>query len=961
MKSILSNSKIIYLLTPFKQKLELSVLFLPHTGTMASSMQLSYFQLLQAINIPIVAGHALDAADKKTIQDICDYLETQDVSEHEDCFILEGEIDSLIKKLVENENLRVKTKTSYVPPSISDEVLHLTPSWIINDSGLALFVAKNKYHLPVLSSLTPFCFDGIDTFYFTQSSIPKHKLKKLLNTGGVTQAQAALLSKEINSWGLDIPTPPSNEPILLPDVNPVGYLCVCKEEEDIFTPTPQTYLTLNYGYGDYLVRGQENPCIVNKEGKWAKINRKLNKEMLLAHALTRFGFFEQPKKNSHAELRYYPTKAVDWNYFLTKGVSFLKKMGWIVEIEKSAFDDIQEISSLIIETTSVDNNWFELDISFEIDGITHNLVEMLGVLFKKEPRWLNQAAVESIEDDEIVILKLSTGKSVQIKASAIKPLALNILDFFDNPTAPINIKDAIRFKAALEPHLAPNAKFFEDIVEKAKTFSDITLIDTKEIPVLATLRDYQIYGISWLQHMLQHGFGALLADDRGLGKTLQSIAHLALEHLNKEQNMRSLIVVETALMEKWNTEFSKYCPNLNIKTAYGKDVVSALEDNSAHIIITTYTSLKQKLSQFNAYNWHILVMDEAQNAKNAKTQNVQALNSLNCTQKICVSGTPIENNLSELWSLFSFIFPGYLGTYKEFVKYWQRPIENDNNTVKQQILAEKCAPFILYRKKKNVAPELLEKIIVIEKIPLGKEQATLYNSIHAAMNQKVLETIQDIGLKKSNIIILDALLKLRQICCDPLLMNKSGDSAKKQKVLDLACQYKREGKKLLIFSQFKSMLELLMPALDSLGISHTSITGEVKKRQERVDSFEQGDYDTMLITLKAGGKGLDIYAADGVVIYDPWWNPAAEEQAADRAHRLGQTKQITVHKLICENTIEEKILLLQERKSSLSASILEKAVTGDSVKISTNDLLNLLALNESSILNEPANSAENQK
>lgn len=922
---------------------------MPNVGTLASSMQLSYFQLSQTKNIPIIAGYALEPRDRETIDYICQYLQSCDFSEHEDCFVLEGEIQELLQNIISNENTRIKTKKGFEYPHISSEVLDITPSWIINDAGQAVFVAKNKYHLPVLSSLSPCCFDGIDTIYFTKSNIPKNHLKKLLSIGGLTQTQSVALSKEISAWGLGIPTPPSNEPILLPDVDPVGYLCVCKEEEDIFTPTPQTYLTLHYGYGGYLVGGSENPCIVNKEGQWAKINRKLNKEMLLAHDLTRFGFFEQPKKINQKEQRFYPTKAVDWNYFLSKGVSFLKKLGWIVEIEKTAFEDIQEVTNLIVETSEVDNNWFELNISFEIDGKNHDLVELLGVLFKKEPRWLNYAAVQAIDDDEIIILKLSTGKSVQIKAQIIKPLALYILDFFDSPNTPISVKDALRFKAALEPHLNNSAQFFENIEEKNKTFSDVSLMQESSIPVAATLRDYQIYGVSWLQHMLEHGFGALLADDRGLGKTLQCISHIAIEYLVKSQEKRSLIVVETALVEKWESEFSKYCPEINVAVAYGKSLEKALQNTQAQVLITTYTALKQKLDKFTQYNWHILVMDEAQNAKNAKTQNVQALNSLSCTQKICVSGTPIENNLAELWSLFCFIFPGYLGTYKEFVKHWQRPIENDGNTVKQQILAEKCAPFILYRKKKTVAPELLEKKIVIEKIEFSTEQATLYNSIHAAMNQKVLETIQDVGLKKSNIVILDALLKLRQICCDPLLINKTIASAKKQKLLEIVKQYKESGKKLLVFSQFKSMLELLIPELDALNITHTSITGDVKKRQSRVDSFEQGDYDVMLITLKAGGKGLDIYAADGVVIYDPWWNPAAEEQAADRAHRLGQTKLITVHKLICENTIEEKILSLQERKSNLSNSILDKAVTGESVKITTNDLLNLLALNPDSI------------
>jgi SNF2 family DNA or RNA helicase len=345
--------------------------------------------------------------------------------------------------------------------------------------------------------------------------------------------------------------------------------------------------------------------------------------------------------------------------------------------------------------------------------------------------------------------------------------------------------------------------------------------------------------------------------------------------------------------------------------------------------------------------WHVVVLDEAQAIKSATSKATHAVCRLQARQRLCLSGTPIENHLGELWSQFVFLMPGLLGPRKSFNRRFRSPIEKDGDPVRRRQLATRIRPFILRRTKAAVATELPPKHTILRRITLADDQRELYETIRATMHEKVTQGIAARGVAQSHILVLDALLKLRQVCCDPRLVKLpsatvAGTSSKLDDLLEMVCEMIAEGRRVLLFSQFTSMLDLMKPALTKAGISFVELRGDTADRAEPVRRFEAGEVPLFLISLKAGGVGLNLTAADTVIHYDPWWNPAAENQATDRAHRLGQDKPVFVYKLIAAGSIEEKIVELQEQKAGLADSILSEDAAG-AAKFSDDDLDALFA------------------
>jgi SNF2 family DNA or RNA helicase len=321
--------------------------------------------------------------------------------------------------------------------------------------------------------------------------------------------------------------------------------------------------------------------------------------------------------------------------------------------------------------------------------------------------------------------------------------------------------------------------------------------------------------------------------------------------------------------------------------------------------------------------YHLLILDEAQYVKNAASRGAAAIRQLDARHRLCLTGTPLENNLGELWAQFDFLLPGFLGSQQDFNKRWRNPIEKFGDDTRRELLARRLRPFMLRRKKDQVATELPPKTQIVTTVELEAAQRDLYETVRTAMQKKVREAIAGQGLARSHIIVLDALLKLRQVCCDPRLVKlrgaKAAQSAKLAMLMTMLPALLDEGRKVLLFSQFTAMLDLIAEALDAAGIPYVMLTGETGDRSLPVQRFQGGEVPLFLISLKAGGVGLNLTAADTVIHYDPWWNPAAENQATDRAHRLGQDKPVFVYKLIVAGSIEEKIVALQERKAALPA------------------------------------------
>jgi SNF2 family DNA or RNA helicase len=365
--------------------------------------------------------------------------------------------------------------------------------------------------------------------------------------------------------------------------------------------------------------------------------------------------------------------------------------------------------------------------------------------------------------------------------------------------------------------------------------------------------------------------------------------------------------------------------------------------------VTTYTVLTRDVDVMKEIPWHLVVLDEAQAIKSPDAKATRAVCQLDARQRLCLSGTPIENNLDELWSQFAFLMPGLLGDRRGFTRRFRTPIEKKGDDVRRMQLVRRIRPFIMRRTKAEVATELPPKHTILRRITLAPEQRELYETIRATLYDKVREQVAERSLAQSRIVVLDALLKLRQACCDPRLVKLPSarlvqTSSKLDDLLEMIEEMIPEGRRILLFSQFTSMLDLIKPALVERGVGFVELRGDTRDRGEPVRSFEAGDVPLFLISLKAGGRGLNLTSADTVIHYDPWWNPAVEDQASDRAHRIGQTKSVFVYKMIAADTVEERILELQQRKAELAN--LAFTEVGEIAQLDFDDIAFLFAAEE---------------
>jgi SNF2 family DNA or RNA helicase len=455
-------------------------------------------------------------------------------------------------------------------------------------------------------------------------------------------------------------------------------------------------------------------------------------------------------------------------------------------------------------------------------------------------------------------------------------------------------------------------------------------LDPADLPVKATLRPYQVEGVSWLQHLTTHAVGGILADDMGLGKTLQTITHLALEHTGNPLLPPSLIVCPTSLVGNWKRELLRFAPQLRVAIHHGPDRHAHQEWlDGADIIITTYPILLRDESVFEPLDVHLLVLDEAQAIKSSRGSLHKAVKAIKASHRLCLTGTPIENHLGELWSLFDFLEPGWLGDETSFrARYRDKAVASLADRSRLESLHHRVAPYVLRRLKEQVAPELPPKITTVVPIEIGGKQRELYEAIRSAAHDEVRRAIKQKGIGGSTLQVLDALMKLRQVCCDPRLVNMEAArfvkaSAKLDKLVELLETHLECKRRVLIFSQFTSMLSLIERTLHDRDIDSLVLTGQTENRQARVDAFERGQADVFLISLKAGGTGLNLTSADTVIHYDPWWNPAAQDQATDRAYRIGQKRSVLVQQLLISGSVEERMCALQAQKRELAKSVLE--------------------------------------
>lgn len=459
------------------------------------------------------------------------------------------------------------------------------------------------------------------------------------------------------------------------------------------------------------------------------------------------------------------------------------------------------------------------------------------------------------------------------------------------------------------------------------------------------LREYQIVGFRWLKSLAAYGFGGILADDMGLGKTLQVIAFLLSEKGSTQ--LKNLVVAPTSLIYNWLDEIQRFAPSLKAVVIAGNPEersaqLASIED--ADVLITSYGMLKRDMSYYKEQHFQYCIIDEAQHIKNPKTLNAKSVKTLKANGTFALTGTPIENSLTELWSIFDFLMPGYLYTHNRFFNHFEKPIVLDQDQRALANLSYHIKPFMLRRMKNEVLTELPDKIETRLACAMTLEQERLYKAHLARAQKEVTRVLEKSGLQKGQIEILALLTRLRQICCHPAMflddyIHGSGKLEALEELLDDAVS---SGHRVLVFSQFTTMLKLIQDSLVSKGLSCYYLDGgtAAEKRMQMVRDFNNGSRSIFLISLKAGGTGLNLTGADVVVHYDPWWNPAVEDQATDRAYRMGQDKRVQVYRLITRNTLEEKIYELQQRKRELVDSVIQP---GESFlhKMSEEDIRNL--------------------
>lgn len=477
-----------------------------------------------------------------------------------------------------------------------------------------------------------------------------------------------------------------------------------------------------------------------------------------------------------------------------------------------------------------------------------------------------------------------------------------------------------------------NKKIQEEIEEKRKRLLDMDKADLTPISasIKATLRPYQHVGFNWMQSLDQLGWGGCLADDMGLGKTLQTISFL--QYLKeKYPGKANLVITPTSLIYNWRAELDKFCPDMKYHVHYGTDRrIDSTHFENNDIILSTYGVVRNDAEELKDFEWNYIILDESQTIKNPDSQTTRALYKLNSRNRLILSGTPVQNNTIDLFSQFNFLNPGLLGNGEFFKREFATPIDKLGDKARAEQLRKIIYPFILRRTKEQVAVDLPDKTITVLWCEMDKEQRKVYDKYRDYYRTNLIQKIDEVGMQKAGIYVMEGLLRLRQICDHPKLLNDAEHAIDESvKIEELMREIKENtgDHKILVFSQFTTMLEKIREALDETTLKYHMLDGSTAagKRQEMVQTFQSDDdIKVFLISLKAGGVGLNLTAADYVYIVDPWWNPAAEQQAIDRTHRIGQKRKVFAYKMICKDSIEEKILKLQEIKSALADELISE-------------------------------------
>ncbi|TCO81716.1 helicase-like protein [Plasticicumulans lactativorans] len=706
-------------------------------------------------------------------------------------------------------------------------------------------------------------------------------------------------------------------------------------------------LRLEFVYGDNVL-GRDDPATVISQREAGKVRR-----------LVRAGAFEHDCLARLERADFVPVRDLPggerlprecrrdfgqrqsdaWVDFVMDEVPQLRAEGWDVRIEPGFRFHLVEAGEWYAELDEGGQDWFGLALGVEVDGQPVNLLPCLVELIAALPGGSARGWLEGLGATRKVMVPLPGGRLLPVPAERIRGVLAVLIELYDSEG--LNLRGEFVLPRSqvsrldeLEAALGGPRRLVWRGGERLRALAARLRSGPQPVALPegfhAQLRPYQQEGLAWLQFLREAGVGGVLADDMGLGKTVQALAHLQAEKRAGRLDLPCLIVSPTSLLANWRDEAARFAPELRVLGLRGPERAADFARIGAHdLVLTTYALLPRDREVLAAQRWHLLILDEAQAIKNPLAQAGIVVRGLDARHRLCLTGTPMENHLGELWSLFDFLMPGFLGDARQFQRLFRKPIENHGDAERCERLRRRVAPFMLRRTKDQVALDLPPKTEVDLAVELAGPQRDLYESIRLALQARVRAEIAAKGLARSHIVILDALLKLRQVCCDPRLVKletarQAKVSAKLDMLMEMLPELVEEGRRILVFSQFTTMLGLIEKALDKVPLRYVKLTGSTEDREAPVRSFQAGEAPIFLISLKAGGTGLNLTAADTVIHYDPWWNPAVEDQATDRAHRIGQDKPVFVYRLFTEGTVEEKIRALQARKRLLVDGVLRE-------------------------------------
>lgn len=592
---------------------------------------------------------------------------------------------------------------------------------------------------------------------------------------------------------------------------------------------------------------------------------------------------------------------------------------------------LQKVTSLSASVEQEGDNDFSLALNLGDEDLLKPLLKLFA----------NFDDIDSLFKDSRQEIFLPTGDSIsRLDFKTLEPYLWSLYDLFSlkNRKDKISLSREQLLSLAIHHHVSWEGDYRAlEIKRKASDYFS----GKSEYPLPqhlnANLRSYQIEGFKWLQFLREMRFSGMLADDMGLGKTIQTLAHLQKEKEEERLSHPVLIIAPRSTLGNWKVEIDKFTPGLKSALYLGKErqlLIAELTDYD--LVITSFQTFLKDSEIFQAFSYSYVVIDEAQTIKNPRTKLASAVFNLNSQYRLALTGTPIENRVTELWSLFHFISPGLLGSFKSFKKNFETIQAEEQRNI---FLYKRIKPFILRRTKQEVLKELPPKSEIEELIELDSHERQVYDMVRLTMQSELKSVFAQKGVKRAGIEIIDAMLKLRQVCCDLRLVKvwkdnekvklaKNAQSSKLLHLTEMVQNLLNENRSVLIFSQFTSMIKLIEEKFKGLQIPFLTLTGQTRDREKVINEFQNGDFPVFLLSLKAGGFGLNLTKADTVIHYDPWWNPAVEAQATDRAHRIGQDKKVFVYRLICVNTIEEKIRSLQRQKQSLADTILSGTLKG---------------------------------